>query len=264
MIKSLYTAATGMKVQQLSLDVVANNLANVNTTGFKKSQVSFEDLLYVSLRRPGTDVSDGIRAPVGLEVGSGSRAVATTKLFSNGVLEITNRPLDVAIQGDGFLQVTDPQGQLKYTRNGNLQRDGATGNLVTADGLTLSPAITVPQDATSISIGLDGTVQAESSATPGTSTQVGRITLARFVNPSGLLSQGGSYYIETPASGPATVANPGEQGTGTLQQGFLEKSNVDVVSELVNLIIAQRAYEVNSRAIRSSDEMLQATNAIVR
>jgi flagellar basal-body rod protein FlgG len=264
MIKSLYTAATGMKVQQLSLDIVANNLANVNTAGFKKSQVSFEDLLYVSLRRPGTDVTDGVRAPVGLEVGSGARAVSTTKLFSNGVLEITNRQLDVAIQGDGFLQVTDPQGQLKYTRNGNLQLDGTTGNIVTSDGLAISPAITVPQGTVAISIGTDGTVQAESGSTPGTATQIGRITLARFVNPSGLLSQGGSYYIETPASGTPTVANPGEQGTGTLQQFFLEKSNVDVVSELVNLIIAQRAYEVNSRAIRSSDEMLSTTNAIVR
>ncbi len=264
MIKSLYTSATGMKVQQLSLDVIANNLANVNTTGFKKSQVSFEDLLYVSLRRPGTDVADGQRAPVGLEIGSGARAVASSKLFTNGVLEITNRPLDVAIQGDGFFQVTDAQGQVRYTRNGNFQRDGTTGNLVTTEGFALSPAITIPQDATAIFVGLDGTIQAESAATPGTSTQVGRLTLARFVNPAGLLSEGGSFYIETPASGTPTIANPGEQGTGTLQQFFLEKSNVDVVSELVNLIIAQRAYEVNSRAIRSSDEMLQATNGVLR
>ncbi|MBI1849938.1 MAG: flagellar basal-body rod protein FlgG [Planctomycetes bacterium] len=263
MIKALYTAATGMKAQQLSVDVIANNLANVNTSGFKKSQIDFQDLLYVSYQRPGLDVAQGFQAPTGLQVGSGSKAVATTKIFTPGTLQGTGRNLDVAIQGDGFFQVTLPDGTNAYTRAGSLQVDRDL-NLVTSDGKRLVPAITLPSDTTDVTIGADGGVAVRTAGAPNSQTQVGQITLVRFVNPAGLSSRGANLFEESPASGSPQTVTPGTQCAGELQQGFLEGSNVDVVTELVGLITAQRAYEINSRAIRTTDEMLSTLNALNR
>jgi flagellar basal-body rod protein FlgG len=263
MIKALYTSATGMKAQQLTVDVIANNLANVNTAGFKRSQVDFQDLLYVNVQRPGLDAAQGFQAPSGLQVGSGARAVATSKVFTPGVLDVTNRSLDLAILGDGFFQVQLPDGSFAYTRNGSFQLDNNL-NLVTSDGKRLQPLITLPQDTVDVRIGRDGSVNVTTSGSPDTQTNVGQITLAKFVNPAGLSSEGASLLRESPASGPVQLVTPGTQGAGELEQGALEKSNVDVVTELVGLITAQRAYEINSRAIRTADEMLGALNTLSR
>ncbi|HHI79397.1 MAG TPA: flagellar basal-body rod protein FlgG [Planctomycetes bacterium] len=263
MIKSLYTAATGMKAQQLYVDAISNNLANVNTAGFKRSQPTFQDLLYVTLKSPGLDVSGGVPNPVGIQVGSGVRVSGTTLNFKPGNLEGTNRSLDVAIKGDGFFQVTLPNGTTAYTRDGHFQVD-RDRRLVTVDGLRVIPAIQFPSDTIRVSISRDGAVSVTQASSPDKSTPLGKLQLGRFVNPAGLLARGGNIFLATEASGPAQILNPGEGGTGELQQSFLERSNVEVVSELVNLIVAQRAYEVNSRAIRSSDQMLSQTTNIVR
>jgi flagellar basal-body rod protein FlgG len=262
-LKALYTAATGMKAQQLTVDVIANNLANANTAGFKRSQIDFQDLLYVTLGRPGLETARGLLSPTGLEIGSGSRAVSTTKVFSQGVLEETRRELDLAIQGEGFFQVALPDGATGYTRDGAFRLD-AGGNLVTAEGLRLEPQIAIPAAATAVNIGMDGTVSVTTAESPQTATQIGQIVLARFLNPAGLSSEGGNILRETPASGQPLVGPPGESGTGKLAQRFIERSNVEVVTELVNLIIAQRAYEVNSRAIRTGDDMLGMMNNLTR
>jgi flagellar basal-body rod protein FlgG len=254
-MKALYTAGTGMRVQQLQVDTIANNLANANTTGFKRSEVAFQDLLYQTIQQPGMETAAGQVSPTGLQVGSGARAVSTTKVFGQGTVEETGRDLDVAIQGDGFLQVRLPDGSSAYTRDGSLRID-ANGALVTAEGLRLEPQITLPADASSITIGKDGTITATSAGATETATTLGQLTLVRFPNPSGLSSEGGNLYRATPSSGAATVATPGESGAGSLAQRFLERSNVEVVSELVSLIVAQRAYEVNSRAIKAGDEMM--------
>jgi flagellar basal-body rod protein FlgG len=263
MLKALFTSATGMKAQQLTVDVISNNIANANTSGFKRSQINFQDLLYVSLQRAGADVAQGLQTPTGFQLGSGVRAISTTKVFTPGVLQGTQRDLDVAIDKGGFFQVQLPDGSLAYTRDGALQRD-ALGNLVTSEGYRINPPITIPDDATGIQIGRDGTVTITTAAAPETPTTIGQIQLARFANPSGLEALGANLFRETAASGTATLLVPGTQGVGTLVQFFLEGSNVDIVSELVNLIVAQRAYEVNSRAIRTGDEMLSQTNALVQ
>jgi flagellar basal-body rod protein FlgG len=261
MLRAFSTAATGMIAQQMMVDVIANNLANVNTTGFKKSQICFQDLLYVTMQEPGTEVASGINSPSGLEIGSGVRAASTVKMFTLGELQNTSRPLDIAVAGDGFIQVSMPDGSIKYTRDGSLQTN-ANGQLVTANGYYIEPAISVPTDAVSASIEKDGGVNITDSS--GTQSVVGIIQLAKFPNPSGLSSDGDNLLAETEASGTPLTGNPGENGFGSIQSGFLEKSNVQMVTELVNLITAQRAYEINSRAIRAGDDMLRTANQIVR
>ena len=258
MLKSLYTTATGMKAQQTMVDMIANNIANVNTAGFKKSQASFEDLLYVKLQSAG-DGTDGQRA-IGTEIGSGTRLSGTTKVHTSGTLEITDRAFDVAIDGEGFFEVLLPDGTSGYTRDGSFQLN-AEGKLVTSAGYVLTPEITVPQDVLEISIDPEGRVSGRTASAPDAQTQFGQINLTRFLNPSGLSSRGSNISIAHPAAGAPTVAPPGTQGAGLLKQGFIERSNVQIVNELVNLIVAQRAYEVNSRAIQASDQMLStATN----
>ena len=261
MLRAFSTAATGMTAQQTIVDVIANNLANINTVGFKRSQVDFQDLMYVKLQEPGQEIAAGVIAPSGFEIGSGVRPASTLKVFTPGEMENTGRNLDVAIQGPGFFQVAAAGGSVRYTRDGSLRMD-ASGQLVTSGGDVLSPAITIPSDAASVSIGKDGTVSVKSGN--GTWSNVGQLTLVRFPNPSGLSSEGGNLLAETPASGAPTTGTPGQDGLGQIQQGFLEKSNVQMVSELVKLITAQRAYEINSRAIRAGDEMLTAANNLIR
>jgi flagellar basal-body rod protein FlgG len=261
MLKAFSTAATGMTAQQMMIDVIANNLANINTSGFKRSQIDFQDLLYIKMRESGTEVASGINAPGGLEIGSGVRAASTIKVFTAGEFENTGRKLDIAISGDGFLQVVLPNGDIRYTRDGALQTN-ATGQLVTTTGYLIEPAITVPIDAVSIDIGKEGGVNVVDAA--GTSSVVGTIQLVRFPNQSGLSSEGDNLLAQTEASGTPTTGTAGQNGFGTIQAGFLEKSNVQMVSELVNLITAERAYEVNSRAIRAGDEMLRTANNIGR
>lgn len=261
MLRAFSTAATGMTAQQLMVDTIANNLANINTNGFKRSQIDFQDLLYERIRQSGAEVAAGIKTPGGLEVGSGVRAAATIKVFTLGELENTDRSLDIAIMGDGFLQVTLPNGQTRYTRDGLLQTN-VNGQLVTTNGYAIEPSITIPIDATSVDIGKDGTVNITDAT--GNMSVVGSLQLARFPNPSGLSSEGDNLLAQTEASGTATLGTPGENGFGTIMSGFLEKSNVQMVTELVNLITAQRAYEINSRAIRAGDEMLSTANGLVK
>ncbi len=260
MIRALYSSATGMQAQETMIDVTANNLANVNTNGFKRSQVDFADLLYSTIRQAGSEVAQGLATPIGLQIGSGVRPVGTTKLFAPGSLEKTGNPTDVAIEGDGFFQVTMPSGELRYTRDGSFRTD-ANGTLVTSTGYALSDQITIPPGATSISVGSDGTVSVNVN---GVIQNAGQLQVARFQNPAGLSSEGGNLFAETAASGAAVPGLPGVNGNGTLLGGFLERSNVEVVTELISLITAQRAYEINSRAIRAGDEMLSTTTDIVR
>jgi len=261
MLRAFSTAATGMTAQQMIVDTIANNLANINTAGFKRSQVDFQDLMYVKLQEPGRETAAGVTAPSGFEIGSGVRPASTLKVFTQGEMQNTERSLDVAIEGDGFFQVSLPGGETRYTRDGSF-RVNANGQLVTASGYALEPAITIPSDARSVSVGKDGTVSvfAGASSTP---TQAGQIQLVRFPNPSGLTNEGGNMLAESPASGTPTTGTAGQSGFGAIQQGFLERSNVQMVTELVNLITAQRAYEINSRAIRAGDEMLTTANRLI-
>ncbi len=261
MLRAFSTAATGMSAQQMMVDVTANNLANINTTGFKRSQANFQDLLYVKLRAAGTEVASGITSPSGLEVGSGVSTVSTTKVFTPGEVQNTGRPLDVAIQGDGFFQLTMPDGSTRFTRDGALQIN-ANGTLVTASGYNLEPSISIPTDYASIDIAKDGTVNVTTAA--GTVSSAGTIQMVKFPNPSGLSSEGDNLLAETAASGTAVTGTAGANGFGSLQASFLERSNVQMVTELVNLITAQRAYEINSRAIKAGDDMLRTANEIVR
>jgi flagellar basal-body rod protein FlgG len=261
MLRAFSTSATGMAAQQTLVDVIANNLANINTTGFKRSQVAFQDLLYIKLKDAGAEVISGLKSPSGIEVGSGVRTAATVKVFAGGELDNTSRPLDIAISGDGFIQVSAPSGETMYTRDGSLQTN-ADGELVTSSGFRIEPAISLPTDYASIDIGKDGSVNITDSS--GTQSVVGTIELARFPNPAGLSSEGDNLWSQTDASGTATTGTAGDSGFGTVQSGFLEKSNVQMITELVNLITAQRAYETNSRAIRAGDEMLRQANQIAR
>jgi flagellar basal-body rod protein FlgG len=249
-----------MDAQQTMVDVIANNLANVNTNGYKRTQVNFQDLLYIKMREASREISSGVTAPSGMEIGSGVRTASTTRAFTVGELQGTGNELDLAIQGDGFFQVTLPSGELRYTRDGAIQKD-ANGLLVNASGYQLSPAITIPQDALAVDVASDGTVSVETY----TGTQVvGSIQLYRFSNPTGLTAEGGNLYRETEASGAAIAGTPGQNGFGGLLSQYLEKSNVQMVNELVNLITAQRAYEINSRTIRTGDNMLQQLGQLVR
>ncbi|MGJ7520448.1 flagellar basal-body rod protein FlgG [Variovorax sp. LT1P1] len=254
MIRSLYIAKTGLDAQQTQLDVVSNNLANVGTTGFKRSRAVFEDLMYQNMRQVGGQTSDQTRLPSGLQLGTGVRVVATERLHSQGNLTKTDNPKDVAINGGGFFQVLMPDGTTSYTRDGSFQTD-AEGQLVTASGFQIQPQITIPADATSITVARDGTVSVTQAGATAT-VQVGQLQLATFLNPTGLQSVGENLYSETDASGAANVVVPGLEGAGILTQGYVEASNVNVVEELVNMIATQRAYEINSKAVQTSDQML--------
>jgi flagellar basal-body rod protein FlgG len=263
MIKALFTSATGMTAQTTFIDNTANNIANVNTNGFKKGQVDFQDLIYINARTPGADAAQGLQVPTGTQIGSGVRVAGITKVFTEGALVNTQNPLDVAVEGEGFFQVTLPSGELRYTRDGAL-RLNAQGNLVTSDGFLISPQISIPTSAVSISIGSDGTLSVQNAGALNASTVLGQLTLVRFQNPAGLSAEGRNLFAETASSGAPIIATPGQNGVGLTRQGFQERANVDVVTELVNLILAQRAYEFNTRAVRSADNMLASTTDLVR
>lgn len=255
MMRTLFSAASGMQAQTLNMDVIANNLANINTAGFKKSRAEFQDLLYQTMREPGARSTIATEIPTGMQVGLGVKPSAVNRIFSQGNFKLTGSPLDLVIEGDGFFQITMPDGTIAYTRNGNFSRD-STGRIVTNDGDPLEPSITIPADAISITIGNDGTV---SVLSPGetVATEVGSIQLAKFINPAGLKSLGKNLFLNTTSSGDPIQGTPGLEGMGTIAQGYQEMSNVEIVDELVNMIIAQRAYETNSRAIRAANEMLR-------
>ncbi len=255
MIRSLWIAKTGMEAQQTQLDAISNNLANVSTNGYKKSHAVFEDLMYQNLRQAGGNSSEQTTLPTGLQLGLGTRAVATARSFAQGNLQQSTNPLDVAVKGNGFFEIQLPDGTTGYTRDGSFQVS-AQGQLVTNNGYIVNPGITIPNNAQSVTIAADGTV---SVALPGQALPqtVGQIQLANFVNPAGLEPKGQNLYAETAASGTPNTGAPGANGMGQLQQGFVETSNVNVVEELVSMIQTQRAYELNSKAISTSDQMLQ-------
>jgi flagellar basal-body rod protein FlgG len=255
MLRSLDIAKTGLEAQQTQLDAITHNLANVGTNGYKRSRAVFEDLLYQTVRQPGAQSTQQTQLPTGLQIGTGVRPVASERIFTQGNLTQTGNQLDIAVNGQGFLQVTLPDGTLAYTRDGSLHQD-AQGQLVTSSGYPVSPAITIPANAQSVTIGVDGTVSITQQG-QAAATQVGTIQLASFINPSGLEARGENLYVETAASGTPTANTPGTNGLGTLKQGYVETSNVNVVEELVNMIQTQRAYEINSKAIQTSDQMLQ-------
>ncbi len=255
MLSSLWIAKTGLDAQQTRMDVISNNLANANTTGFKSSRAAFQDLIYQNKSQPGGQTTEQTMSPSGLMLGTGVRVVGTEKLFTQGNITQTGNSLDVAIQGNGFLQVSMPDGTTAYTRDGSLHTD-PNGQLVTANGYPLDPAVTLPPNVQSITIGADGTVSA-TTAGSAASVQVGTLQLAGFVNSAGLQPQGNNLYLETASSGTPQTGQPGINGMGTLLQGSLESSNVNVVEEMVNMIETQRTYEMNSKAVSSADQMLQ-------
>ena len=260
MLRALYSSASGMQSQQMNLDVISNNLANVNTTGFKKSKIEFQDLLYQTARQPGAEQGGGNQLPTGLQIGHGSMPVATSRIFTTGDMAHTGERLDVAVQGDGFFEVQQPDGSRAYTRDGAF-KTASDGRFTTSDGLVLQGGFQpVPAGTTSISISPTGEV----TTSGANGNQNFRVQLVRFANPAGLESIGRNLYRETGASGTAETGNPGENGYGSLQQGYLEMSNVKVVEEMVNLIIAQRAYEVNAKSVQAADEMMQLSNNLRR
>lgn len=259
MIRALYSAASGMNAQQDNLDVISNNLANVNTTGYKKTKIEFEDLLYETQRAAGTDQGAGNELPTGIQVGHGSQVVATQKIFTTGELSSTGEQLDVAIQGDGFFEVQMPDGTLAYTRDGGFKTD-SNGRVVTSNGLPVQGFQAVPAGTTNISISANGEV---TYTTPSGATNF-QIQLTRFPNEAGLSSMGGNLYQQTAASGSPELGTPSQSGFGSLAQGYLELSNVTVVEEMVNMIEAQRAYEVNAKAVQAADEMMQMGNNLRR
>ncbi len=260
MLRALYTSASGMQGQQMNLDVIANNLANVNTTGFKKSKIEFQDMLYQTNRAAGAEAGAGNQVPTSMQVGHGSRPVSTSKVFTNGELHQTGEKLDVAIHGSGFFKITLPDGTDAFSRDGAFKLNNA-GNIVNSDGLPVTSfsGITIPSNATNISISADGAV---STTIAGVTSTVGQIVLSRFANPAGMESIGGSLYKATLAAGTEETGTPNLAGMGSTQQGWLELSNVKVVEEMVNLIKAQRAYEINSKAIQAADEMMQMSNRL--
>lgn len=255
MIRSLWIAKTGLEAQQTNLDVISNNLANVNTAGFKRSRPVFEDLMYQTLRQPGAQVGAANQLPTGLQLGTGVRTVATERIHSQGGLNNTGHSLDVAIQGRGYFQVEMPDGTFAYTRNGQFQLD-QNGQLVTAGGFPIQPPINIPDNALQIEISRDGIVSVTQPGAVGASIEVGQLQLSTFVNTSGLQSMGENLYVETDASGVANFLQPGMDGAGLVLQEYTETSNVNVAEELVNMITAQRAYEMNSKAVQTSDQML--------
>jgi flagellar basal-body rod protein FlgG len=249
-----------MAAQETNLDGISNNIANANTTGYKKQRTDFQDLLYQTVRAAGTQTSATTQSPTGLQVGSGVRVVGTSRIFAQGPTVVTTNPLDVSVEGNGFFTIQRPDGTLAYTRNGQFQTN-AQGQVVTTEGDLLDPSITIPQDATSVTIGSDGTVSCTLSAN-STPSQVGQITTAMFVNPAGLNAIGHNLFTVTAASGEAQTGTPGADGRGTLMQGSLEHSNVDVVEEMVGLIAAQRGYEINSKVITAADDMLHTATQL--
>jgi flagellar basal-body rod protein FlgG len=260
-MQALNIAATGMQAQQLNIDNIANNMANVSTTGFKAGRADFQDLLYQTIRPAGASASQNTIVPTGIQVGLGVRPASITKIFSEGSEQQTDHPLDVAIEGDGFFEITLPSGETAYTRDGSFKKDDQ-GRMVTSNGDLLNPSITIPSTAIQVTIGTDGTV---SATTPGQPSQVvGNITIARFANPAGLDAMGQNLFRETISSGAPTTQTPGQDGAGALRQGMLEMSNVSVVQELVNMIVGQRAYEINSKAITTADEMMQTASQLKR
>jgi flagellar basal-body rod protein FlgG len=260
-MRSLAIASTGMQAQQLNVEVISNNIANMNTTGFKRQRAEFQDLLYQTLERPGASTSSaGTMSPNGIQIGVGVKAGAIGRVTEQGSLARTDNPTDVAISGRGYFQVSMPDGTTAYTRDGNLAID-AEGRIVTSDGYPLEPAITVPQEALSVSISRDGVVEAQLQG-QSEPQQLGQIELAAFVNPAGLEAQGDNLFLETAASGSPNVSTPTSPGFGSLMQGFVETSNVNAVEEISALIIAQRAYEMNAKVITASDEMLQAATQV--
>ena len=262
MKSALWVAKTGLDALQTKMSVISNNLANVNTTGFKKSKIEFQDILYQNIRRAGTATSIGTTVPNELSIGYGTRAVATNRMFTVGNLQLTGNPLDLAVSGDGFFQIQHPDGSTVYTRDGAL-KIGGDGTVVTSEGYRLLPEITIPEDATSISIGADGLVQVIQYGGDAP-IDVGQIELARFINPSGLEAIGRNLLVQTGASGDPLTDIPSQSGLGAVDQGYLEMSNVDVVDEMVNMIVAQRAYEMNSKAITTADDMSQIANNLKR
>lgn len=260
MMGALWTAATGMRAQQTNIDVTSNNLANANTFGYKKVRAEFKDLMYRTAKEAGTPMQSGTQTPVGTEIGMGVRNSATNRMFSQGDFQQTENPLDVVIEGDGFFQIQKPDGTLAYTRDGAFKVDG-NGQVVTSDGFLLVPQITVPQGSSNLSISSEGTVNVKIGENL---SQIGQISIARFINPSGLTAIGKNMFQPTAASGQAVVGNPGTDGFGSIQQGYVEMSNVKVVEEMVNLIVAQRAYEANSKSVQTADEMLGMANNLRR
>jgi len=262
MIRSLWTSATGMQAQAINLDVISNNLANVNTSGFKKSRAEFQDLLYETIKPAGTSSSQDTEVPAGIQLGHGTRPSTVLKIFTQGSMENTQNELDLAIEGDGFFQIILPSGDTGFTRDGSFKLD-SDGRIVNSDGFILEPEIAIPSDSLSISVGMDGTVSVL-QAGESTPSEIGTIELARFVNPAGLISMGKNLFMTSEASGDEITGTAGQDGLGGLAQGFLEMSNVSVVDEMVNMITAQRAYESNSKAIQAADDMLQLANNIKR
>jgi flagellar basal-body rod protein FlgG len=262
MIRSMWAAASGMQAQTMNIDVIANNLANVGTTGYKRSRAEFQDLLYETMQPPGGSTSENTQAPTGIQLGHGVRPVAVAKNFTEGELQMTKNELDLAIEGNGFFQVTMPNGTTAYTRAGAFKLD-KDGRIVTPDGFLLNPELSVPSDAITLSVGMDGTVSVLQAGN-STPRQLGTIQLARFTNSAGLQSMGKNLFVPTDASGTAITGTAGENNFGTIAQGFLETSNVSVVDEMVNMITAQRAYETNSKVVQASDDMLQTANNLKR
>ena len=262
MQRSMFISATGMEAQRLNIDVISNNLANVNTNGFKKSRADFQELLYQNIKTPGAPSADGTEVPTGIQLGLGVKPAAVQRMFRQGDFVSTENPLDMVIEGDGFFQISMPEGDIAYTRAGSFKID-SEGRVVNSEGYPLEPAITLPSDTLSITITADGTI---SVLQPGSEeiSEIGNIELAQFINPGGLKSIGRNLYLQSGASGESTTSNPGSDGLGTINQGFLELSNVNVVEEMVNMIASQRAYELNSKMVKTSDEMLQMANNIIR
>ncbi len=261
MMRALWTAATGMEAQQLQIDVISNNLANVNTNGYKRARADFQDLLYQTKRAPGGMSASGNTVPTGIQLGQGVRPVAVQKIFVTGDLQQTQNELDVSIEGEGFFQIMRPNGGMAYTRCGAFKRN-ADGSIVTSDGFALEPEIQIPQEALTVTIGTDGTVSI-TTADSVDAEEIGTLQLVKFINPAGLKSIGRNLMTPTSASGEPISGVPGEEGFGTLAQGYLEKSNVNLVEEMVGMIVAQRAYEVSSKVISTADQMLQAATRVV-
>ena len=262
MMRALWTAASGMVAQQANIDNISNNLANVNTTGFKKSCIDFQDLMYQTITQAGASTGTDTQLPTGIQMGHGVREAATEKMYTEGSMQNTGNPLDMAIEGDGFFKVLMPDGTAAYTRDGSFKND-STGRVVTSDGYPLDPAVTLPAGATNITISAEGAVSVTvpSSTTP---QPAGQIMLSRFTNSAGLSNIGRNLLTETAASGAPVDSTPGDGGTGTIASQYLENSNVQVVDEMVNMIIAQRAYEMNSKAVQTCDEMLSTANGLKR
>jgi len=258
MLRSLYTAATGMEAQTLNIDVIANNLANANTVGYKKGKANFQELLYQNVTTAGAASSDNYLVPTGIQVGLGVKPIAVQKVFQQGDFVQTGNTLDVVIQGDGFFQVTMPDGTTSYTRDGSFKLDN-TGQIVTSDGYPLEPSITIPITTLTTTVGSDGKVSVTEAGTT-TATQIGQIQIARFINPGGLNAIGSNLFTPSGSSGDPVTGNPGTEAFGTLQQGYTEMSNVNVVEEMVNMISSQRAYEMRAKDVTASDEMLQDAN----